>query len=206
MRGSLSSPSYLVPWRRAWQPTPIFLPGESPQTEEFGWPQSLGLHQVRARRSPNPGGFPSQGSGGHFFVIPWTVALQAPLSVGILQARILEWVAMPSSRGPPQTWGEPAVPSGASSPGPGAGRVMGPDWQHSVGASFVLSSDPWACALVRLASAENAKCEHLTTDALLVSPVLFRCLLPRGKALVKLWPSEITCCRFLLTEDFWRRA
>ena len=31
--------------------------------------------------------------------IPWTVAYQAPLSVGILQARILEWVAMPSSRG-----------------------------------------------------------------------------------------------------------
>ena len=30
---------------------------------------------------------------------PWTVARQAPLSVGILQARILEWVAMPSSRG-----------------------------------------------------------------------------------------------------------
>ena len=29
---------------------------------------------------------------------PWTVAFQAPLSMGILQARILEWVAMPSSR------------------------------------------------------------------------------------------------------------
>ena len=29
---------------------------------------------------------------------PWTVSLQAPLSMGILQARILEWVAMPSSR------------------------------------------------------------------------------------------------------------
>ena len=28
--------------------------------------------------------------------------LQAPLSMGILQARILEWVAMPSSRGPSQ--------------------------------------------------------------------------------------------------------
>ena len=28
----------------------------------------------------------------------WTVARQAPLSVGILQARILEWVAVPSSR------------------------------------------------------------------------------------------------------------
>ena len=34
----------------------------------------------------------------HLFVTPWTVACQAPLSTGILQARILEWVAMPSSR------------------------------------------------------------------------------------------------------------
>ena len=30
------------------------------------------------------------------------VACQAPLSMGILQARILEWVAMPSSRGSSQ--------------------------------------------------------------------------------------------------------
>ena len=30
---------------------------------------------------------------------PWTVALQTPLSMGILQARILECVAIPSSRG-----------------------------------------------------------------------------------------------------------
>ena len=30
---------------------------------------------------------------------PWTGALQAPLSMGILQAKILEWVAMPFSRG-----------------------------------------------------------------------------------------------------------
>ena len=33
---------------------------------------------------------------------PWTVAHQAPLSTRILQARILEWVAMPSSWGSPQ--------------------------------------------------------------------------------------------------------
>ena len=32
------------------------------------------------------------------FATPCTVAFQAPLSMGILQARILEWVAMPSSR------------------------------------------------------------------------------------------------------------
>ena len=32
------------------------------------------------------------------FVTPWTVASQAPPSTGILQARVLEWVAMSSSR------------------------------------------------------------------------------------------------------------
>ena len=32
------------------------------------------------------------------FVTLWTVACEAPLSMGILQARILDWVAMPSSR------------------------------------------------------------------------------------------------------------
>ena len=31
------------------------------------------------------------------FATLWTVPRQAPLSMGILQARILEWVAMPSS-------------------------------------------------------------------------------------------------------------
>ena len=36
------------------------------------------------------------------FEMPWTVALQAPLSMGILQARIWEWRAMPSSRGSSQ--------------------------------------------------------------------------------------------------------
>ena len=36
------------------------------------------------------------------FVIPWTVAHRAPLSMGILQARILELVATPFSRGSSQ--------------------------------------------------------------------------------------------------------
>ena len=33
---------------------------------------------------------------------PWTVAPEAPLSVGILQTRILEWVAIPFSGGSSQ--------------------------------------------------------------------------------------------------------
>ena len=34
-------------WRRAWQPTPVFLPGESPGTEEPGGLQFMGLQKVR---------------------------------------------------------------------------------------------------------------------------------------------------------------
>ena len=33
------------------------------------------------------------------FVTPWTTVCQAPLPMGIFQASILEWVAMPSSKG-----------------------------------------------------------------------------------------------------------
>ena len=35
-----------TPWRRTWQPTPAFLPGESPWTEEAGGLQSLGSQRV----------------------------------------------------------------------------------------------------------------------------------------------------------------
>ena len=35
-----------IAWRRAWQPTPVFLPGESPWTEETGGPQSIGSQRV----------------------------------------------------------------------------------------------------------------------------------------------------------------
>ena len=36
-----------IPWRRKWQPTPVFLPGESPWTEKPGGLQSIGLQRVR---------------------------------------------------------------------------------------------------------------------------------------------------------------
>ena len=35
-----------TPWRRAWQPTPVVLPGKSPWTEEPGRLQSIGLQRV----------------------------------------------------------------------------------------------------------------------------------------------------------------
>ena len=36
-----------IPWRRAWQPTPVFLPGECPWIEEPGRLQSMGLQRIR---------------------------------------------------------------------------------------------------------------------------------------------------------------
>ena len=36
-----------IPWRRSWQLTPVFLPGESPWTEEPGRLQSMGLQRVK---------------------------------------------------------------------------------------------------------------------------------------------------------------
>ena len=35
-----------IPWKRAWHSTPVFLPGESPWTEEPGGPQSVGSQRV----------------------------------------------------------------------------------------------------------------------------------------------------------------
>ena len=39
-----------------------------------------------------------------FFVTQWTIALQAPLSMEILQVRILKWVVMPRGSSPLQDW------------------------------------------------------------------------------------------------------
>ena len=35
-----------IPWSRTWQPTPVFLPGESPCTEETGGLQSMGSQRA----------------------------------------------------------------------------------------------------------------------------------------------------------------
>ena len=45
------------------------------------------------------------------FVTPQSVACQAPLSMGNLQARKLEWVAMPSSRGSSNPGTKPGSPA-----------------------------------------------------------------------------------------------
>ena len=48
-----------IRWRREWQPTPIFLPGESPWTEEPGGIQSRGSQRVRQGWATNTFTLPS---------------------------------------------------------------------------------------------------------------------------------------------------
>ena len=73
------------------------------------------------------------------FAIPWIVSRQPPLSMGILQARILEWVVMPSSRGSsqPRDW------NGISSVSC-IGRWVLYHW-HNLGIYFLVnvSKIPW---------------------------------------------------------------
>ena len=40
-----------IPWRRTWHPTPVFLPGESPCTEEPLWAKVHGVTKSRPRLS-----------------------------------------------------------------------------------------------------------------------------------------------------------
>ena len=36
-----------IPWRRAWQPTPVFLPGESNEQRNLAGYSPAGSHRVR---------------------------------------------------------------------------------------------------------------------------------------------------------------
>ena len=96
-------------WRRKWQPTPVFLPGESQ-----GWGSLVGCHlwvaQSRTwlkRFSSSKVLYAQMLNCVWFLATPWTLAQQAPLVVhGIFQARILERVAISFSKGPspPRDW------------------------------------------------------------------------------------------------------
>ena len=66
------------------------------------------------------------------FVTSWTVAHQAPLSMGILQS-VLDWVAMPSSRGSSQPRHQTQVSCIA-------GRFL-TSWAINVNASSLMKDD-----------------------------------------------------------------
>ena len=43
-----------IPWRRAWKPTPVFLPGESPWKEEPGGLHFMGLQKSQTQLWDEP--------------------------------------------------------------------------------------------------------------------------------------------------------
>ena len=91
------------PWRRAWLPTPVFLPGEDPWTEEHGQLHSMGSWRVSHNWVTKHSTHLHESESVSHSVVTLCDTMDCSLpgsSVhGILQARILEWVAMPSSRG-----------------------------------------------------------------------------------------------------------
>ena len=86
-----------IPRRRAWQPTPVFLPEKSPWTEEPRW-QSMGSQRVRH-------GWETKHA--------WTAACQAPLSMGF--SRQEYWSGLPCP--PPGYLPDPGIkPASLMSP------------------------------------------------------------------------------------------
>ena len=87
-------------WRRKWQPTPEFLPGES-QGRGAWWAAVYGVaqSQTRLKRLSSSS---SSSTLSHSVVLtpccPMDCSLPASSLHGILQAGILEWIAISSSR------------------------------------------------------------------------------------------------------------
>ena len=86
-----------IPWIRAWQPTPVFLPGESPWTQEPG-----GLQSVGCRVGHNQARMPCQGPHTNFtqergdFLAPGLLnkALEGPSQWGsypVITVQLIKW-------------------------------------------------------------------------------------------------------------------
>ena len=103
-----------IPWRRKWQTTAVFLPGKFPWTEEPGRLQSMRLQRVEHNWAYTHTVtwiynlavcvFGTQSR--CILCNPVDCSLPGSSVHGILQARILEWVAIPFSRGlsQPRDW------------------------------------------------------------------------------------------------------
>ena len=93
---SLSLFTFML-WRREWQPTPVFLPGESQ------WRWSLVGCRLRGRTESDTTELTwrqqQQPLSRVRLCNPMNYSSPASSARGIRQASILEWVAMPSSRG-----------------------------------------------------------------------------------------------------------
>ena len=84
-----------IPWRRKWQPTPVFLPGNSHGQRSLAGYSPRGCKESHTTERLHTHTHThiyvlSRFSYVWLFATLWTVAHQAPLSMGILQARMGE--------------------------------------------------------------------------------------------------------------------
>ena len=86
-----------IPWRRAWQPTPVSLPEEFPWTEETGRLQPMGLQRV-GHNWETKLMLLSHFRRVRLCVTPWTAAHQAPLPMGFSRQDYWSGVPLPSPR------------------------------------------------------------------------------------------------------------
>ena len=103
-----------IPWRRAWQPTPVFLPGESYGQRTLSGYSPRGL---RVRQDWSDLGcmhalllLLSPFSRVRLSVIPWAAGCQAPLSMGFSRQEYRSGLPCPSPGDPPDPGTDTGLP------------------------------------------------------------------------------------------------
>ena len=99
-----------IPWRRAWQPTPVSLPGEAPWTEEPGGLQSTGSQSVRHDLATTPQPTDERGDSLHRQLVTCCPDIPLPLSAEVTTTWKCCWHRNPTSAprpAPPQSLSGP---------------------------------------------------------------------------------------------------
>ena len=94
----VQSLGWKIPWRREWEPTPVFLPGE------FHWQRSLASYTTKRptlHKHQQTGKFMccavlSRFSHVWLFASLWTIAHQAPMSMGFSRQKYWNGLPFPS--------------------------------------------------------------------------------------------------------------
>ena len=96
-----------IPWRRSWQPTPVFLPGEFHGQRRLVGCSPWDHKQLDMSEMTEHACKLSRFSHVRLSVTPWTVTLQAPLSMG--SSRQEYWSGLPCP--PPGGLPDPRIES-----------------------------------------------------------------------------------------------